>query len=185
VVGTPGGRPPYLVNEGTDRIWGAELSARFQPSERTFGYVAYTLSRSERRSGDESWRLFDRDQTHVLSAVASQRLGAGWELGARFRYVTGSPTTPVVAAVYDARVGQYRPVYGPLNSERQAAFHQLDVRVEKQWKVSDLDLAVYLEVLNAYNARNPEGTRYSYDYSQQETVSGLPVLPNLGVRGEL
>jgi hypothetical protein len=185
VTGTPGGRPPYLVNDGADRVWGAELSLQLQPSERTFGYLAYTLSRAERRDGNSAFRLFDVDQTHVLSAVASQRLGAGWELGARFRYVTGNPTTPVVSAVYDARVDQYRPVYGPLNSEREAAFHQLDLRVEKQWQVSDLTLAVYLEVLNAYNARNAEGARYSYDYSKRETLSGLPVLPNLGVRGEL
>jgi TonB family protein len=185
VTGTPGGRPPFLVNDGADRILGAELSLQLQPSTRTFGYLAYTLSRAERRAGDTAFRLFDADQTHVLSAVASQRLGAGWELGARFRYVTGNPTTPVVSAVYDARVDQYRPVYGPLNSEREAAFHQLDLRVEKRWQVSDLTLAVYLEVLNAYNAQNAEGARYSYDYSKRETVSGLPILPNLGVRGEL
>lgn len=185
VVGTPGGVPPYLINDGSGRIVGAELSAGVRPTPRTFGYVAYTLSRSERRNGNEDWRVFDNDQTHVLSAVASQKLGAGWELGARFRYVTGNPRTPVVAAVYDARIDQYRPVYGAVNSEREEAFHQLDVRVEKQWHISELTLAVYLEVMNAYNQQNPEGTRFSYDYSERETVSGMPILPNLGVRGEL
>jgi hypothetical protein len=99
--------------------------------------------------------------------------------------VTGNPTTPVVAAVYDARVGAYRPIYGELNSEREPAFHQLDLRVEKQWTISDAKLAVYLELMNATNRQNPAGVRYSYDYSKRETVSGLPILPNLGVRGEL
>ena len=99
--------------------------------------------------------------------------------------MSGDPTTPVTGAVYDARVGEYRPSYGAQNSQRRPAFHQLDVRVEKEWKISPLSLAVYLELLNAYNAKNQEGTRYSYDYSKSEGVSGLPLLPNLGIRGEL
>jgi outer membrane receptor protein involved in Fe transport len=186
VVPTEGGRAPHLVNDGRGRIYGAEIGASLRPSPRTFAYLAYTLSRSERQDRNAAWRLFDDDQTHVLSAVFSQRFGAGWQAGARFRLISGRPFTPVLSAVYDARVDLYRPVYAPINSEREATFHQLDVRVEKQWRItSDFKLAAYLEVLNAYNASNPEGVRYSYDYSKRETVSGLPILPNLGVRGEL
>ncbi|HMJ15188.1 MAG TPA: TonB-dependent receptor [Polyangiaceae bacterium] len=185
VVGTEGGRPPYLVNDGEGRIAGAELSLGLRPGPGTFGYFAYTLSRSERRDRSGPWLLWNNDQTHVLSAVAAQQLGRGWEIGARFRYVTGNPETPVNGAVYDAGIDQYRPIYGRFNSERQDAFHQLDVRVEKRWKISELTLAAYLEVINAYNAQNPVGTSYSYDYSKKETEAGLPIVPNLGLRGEL
>jgi hypothetical protein len=185
VVGVPGLAPPYLVNDGEGRVFGAELSLNLRPSPRTFAYAAYTVSRSERRNGGAPWTLFENDQTHVISASASQRLGAGWEVGARFRFATGNPMTPVIAAVYDPRLDQYRPVYGADKSERERTFHQLDVRVEKQWKISDLTLAAYLELINAYNAQNQEGTRYSYDYSRNEALSGLPILPNLGFRGEL
>ncbi len=185
VVGTPGGRPPYLENEGAGRILGVEVSASVRPSAGTFGYLAYTLSRSERRDRNGDWYLFDADHTHVVSAVLSQSLGKGWEVGARFRFVSGAPKTPIVAAVYDANLDLYRPVYAAVNSEREPAFHQLDLRIEKAWHISDLTLAAYLEVLNAYNAKNPQGTRYSYDYSKQERVNGLPILPNIGVRGEL
>ena len=185
VVGTPGNVAPHFVNGGSGRIFGAEASLELRPSARTFAYAAYSISRSERRAPEGRWRLFDHDQTHVLSAVASQDLGAGWSLGGRFRLVSGDPTTPVTGAVYDARVDQYRPTYGAQNSERRPAFHQLDVRVEKEWRLAPLKLAAYVEVLNAYNAKNQEGTRYSYDYSRSEGVSGLPILPNIGLRGEL
>lgn len=185
VVGVQGLQPPYLVNDGEGRVVGGELSLSVRPSPRTFGYLAYTLSRSERRNAGGPWTLFENDQSHVISASASQRLGAGWEVGARFRLATGNPMTPVIAAVYDPRLDQYRPVYGEQNSERESTFHQLDLRVEKQWKISDLTLAAYLELLNAYNAQNQDGTRYSYDYSRNEALTGLPILPNLGFRGEL
>jgi hypothetical protein len=185
VVGTEGGVPPHFVNDGRGRIYGAELSVSVRPSPATFGYLAYTLSRSERQDRNEPWRLFDHDQTHVLSAVFAQDLGARWEVGARFRLVSGNPTTPVIGAVYDARIDQYRAVYGPVNSEREPLFHQLDLRVEKSWRVSDLTITAFLELINAYAAEHVEGTRYSFDYSESEPVTGLPIFPNFGVRGEL
>jgi TonB family protein len=185
IVSTEGNRPPRLVNEGEGRIVGGELSAEIMPQPGTFGYVAYTLSRSERRDLDGRWRLFDQDQTHILTLAVGHELGAGWEVGARFRLVTGNPVTPVVGSVYDARSGVYVPVYGDVNSERDPTFHQLDVRVEKQFRIGQGSLAVYLDLQNAYNSENQEGVRYSYDYREQEAVSGLPILPNLGLRGEL
>ncbi|HEX6276666.1 MAG TPA: TonB-dependent receptor [Polyangiaceae bacterium] len=185
VVSTPTGGPPRYVNDGEGRIVGGELSAEFNPEAGTFGYLGYTLSRSERRDLDGEWRPFDQDQTHILSLAAGHELGAGWNVGARFRYVTGNPTTPVVGSVYDARNGVYVPLYGAVNSERNPAFHQLDVRVEKRFRVGPGSIALYLDLQNAYNATNQEGIRYSYDYRQQEPISGLPILPNLGVRGEL
>ena len=60
-----------------------------------FGWITYSLIRSERRDHPGSdWRLFDYDQTHVLAVLASYELGHGLEVGARFRYTTGLPRTP-------------------------------------------------------------------------------------------
>jgi hypothetical protein len=44
---------------------------------------------------------------------------------------------------------------------------------------------LFLEVLNVYNQGNQEGVTYNYDYRQSQIVSGLPIVPNLGIRGEL
>jgi hypothetical protein len=185
VVGTVGGAAPHFINDGRGRIYGAEMSARARLGTDTFGYLAYTLSRSERQDRDDPWRLFDQDQTHVLSALISQKLGRGWTAGARFRYVTGNPRTDVIGAVYDANGDAYFPRYGAIDAAQNPPFHQLDVRIEKTWQMTPLALSVYLELENAYNRQNPEGLRYSYDYSQSEVVSGLPLVPNFGVRGEL
>jgi TonB family protein len=186
VVGTPEREEPHYLNTGGGRIYGGEVSGELRTRSKGSYYLAYTLSRSERRQNDESdYRLFDRDQTHVLSLVGSQGLGKGWEVGARFRYVSGNPTTPITGSVYDARTGVYIPTYGAVNSDRNPAFHQLDLRVEKSWKAGPVTLAAYLELQNAYNSKNQEGYRYSYDYSKRESVSGLPLFPNLGLRGEL
>ena len=185
VVGTADGGPPVFENDGTGRIYGAEFSAELRPDDRTFAFFAYTLSRSERSDHGGPYRLFDHDQTHILSVVGSRKLGRGWELGARFRLVSGEPTTPVTGSVFDTRSGVYLPIYGATNSVRDPLFHQLDIRLEKAWKFGAFTLAPYLDVQNVYNAKNPEGRGYNYDYTAREDVSGLSFFPNLGVRGEL
>ena len=186
VVGTRGGAPPAYVNGGTGNAYGAELLVNADIADRYRAFASYTLSRSTRRDGrGEPTRLFDRDQTHNLSLGASFDLGHGWQTGARFRYVTGNPYSPVQGATYDASSDTYRPLYRGLNRARNTAFHQLDLRLEKLWRAGPVGLTTYLEVMNVYNAKNEEGRRYSFDYQESASVLGMPLFPNLGVRGEL
>jgi hypothetical protein len=70
-------------------------------------------------------------------------------------------------------------------SARLPAFHQLDVRLDKQWDFDAWKLMLYVELRNAYNRENAEAITYNYDYSRNKPVSGLPLLPVLGIRGEL
>jgi hypothetical protein len=185
VLATPNREAPFYTNDGAGRIYGGELSVEARWPYDGFGYLAYTLSRSERRELDGRYRLFDADQTHILSLTSSQGLGKGWEVGLRFRLISGNPMTPITGSVYDARTGLYVPTFGATNTARNPAFHQLDLRVEKSFQLGRLTLAAYADVQNVYNAKNQEGIRYSYDYRESEVVTGLPLFPSIGLRGEL
>lgn len=185
IVGTEGGAPPGLVNDGRGRALGLEVLFDVRLSEKTQAFLAYTLQRSERQDREDPWRLFDYDQTHNVSLTANYDFGKGWLAGARFRYVSGNPMTEVEGAVYDASTDTYRALFGEVNGGRDPAFHQLDVRVEKLWELGPVGLTTFLEVLNAYNAKNQSGRSYSYDYSQSEGAIGMPIFPNIGIRGEL
>ena len=193
VIADPDGRAPFFINGGIGRIYGAEFAAHIRPTEgkgegerRYFGYLSYTLSRSERRdSPDEPWRLFDFDQTHILTASFVYRFPRNWEIGGTFRLVSGNPDTPVVGSVYDALNDIYVPIDGPLNSLRNPLFHRFDLRIEKQWIFNPWKLALFLDIQNLYNRRNQEGILYNFDFSQQTIFSGLPLIPSLGLRGEL
>jgi hypothetical protein len=141
--------------------------------------------RSERIDADaSSYRLFDLDQTHNLTLVAQYRLSQTWEIGARFRFVTGSPQTPYVDATYDSDADTYVPVAGAINSKRLGDFHQLDLRVDKHWIFDTWRLTTYLDIQNVYNRVNPEETSYNYIYTQTKSQGGLPIIPSFGVRGE-
>jgi TonB family protein len=175
---------PLLVNGGKGRIYGLELLAKLNPTGRAFGFVSYTLSRSERNDYGLAWRLFDFDQTHILTTMGGTRFGRGWDVGATFRLVSGNPRTPIVGSVYDANADFYNPVYGAVNSARDPLFHQASVRIEKGWQFKAWRLASYLDVQNFYNHRSQEGLQYSYNYARSKPVQGLPILPSLGLRGE-
>ena len=185
VVQTEDGLDPVFTNDGTGRIYGMELSGRVEPRRRPyFGFLSYTLSRSERDDRDDPTRLFDFDQTHVLNLAVGYRLGRGWELSGTFRLASGNPSTPVLRGIYDADNDVYIPVLGTQNSVRDSYFHRLDVRAEKTWKFRLWSLAFYLDIQNVYNRMNQEGLQFNYDFTEVETVSGLPIIPSLGLRGE-
>jgi len=171
-------------NDGRGRVFGAELLVRHQLANNFFGWISYTLSRSERRDGtDEDFRLFSWDQTHILTLIGSYQLPKGWSIGARFRYVTGNPQTPLLGGIYDSDADAYIRIAGPARSERLEAFHQLDIRVDKIINFDSWDLNFYLDIQNVYNHGNPEGLNYNFDYSESQTITGLPIIPSLGVRG--
>lgn len=170
------------VNRGTGRSYGFEYVIKGK-TDRFFGWLAYSYSRSTRVDGPGmDRRLFDFDQTHNLIAVGSWKLGA-WELGGRWQYITGQPLTPVVGSIYLADANAFVPVYGPLNSSRIEDGHSLDVRIDRAWKWKTWSLSAYLDVTNVYAHARVLGYNYNYDFSQRAATTELPFLPALGVRG--
>jgi hypothetical protein len=172
-------------NLGTGYVVGSEVLLKYKPDAKFFGWVAYTLSRSIRREGpDDPQRLFQYDQTHILTVLGSYRLGRGWEFGARFRLVTGNLDTPITGGLYNANSGSYTQVSGSPFSQRLPPFNQLDLRVDKKWVGRYGTFSMYLDVQNVYYAQNVEGYAYNYNFSQKSKVTGLPIIPSIGVRGE-
>jgi len=183
----PSPTPPVaeaLVQNEVGQAYGGQFLLRQQITKGFFGWLTYTLSKSERRDhpGDP-WRLFDYDQPNVFSALGSYELGSGWEVGVRFRYATGYPRSPVTGAFYDAKGNLYNPLFGPQNSIRIPAFYSLDALASKTWALSASSrLMLFLDVQNITYANNPEEIVYNYDYTQKGYISGLPILAILGVR---
>jgi hypothetical protein len=171
-----------LVQEGVGASYGGQLLVRLRGWRGLSGWVSYTIGRSERQDHPTgATRLFDYDQTHVLAAVASYGWKR-WTFGARFRYATGMPRTPVVGAYYDARHDRYDPLFGPQNSSRLPDFYQLDLRVDRRFELGRATLDLSLDVENVTYHQNAEEIVYSEDYSRRGYITGLPTLAILGAR---
>ncbi|HVZ75075.1 MAG TPA: TonB family protein [Polyangia bacterium] len=190
----------HFASSGKGRAYGLELLLRHEITEHFYGWLAYTLSRSEtagnlvegvpmggntgmeRNGADMSWHPSQYDQTHNLSLVGSYNWRA-WTFGVRYRLVTGAPTTPVAGSFYDADFNGYTRENGATGSARGPTFSQLDARVERVWTFEAWTFGAYLDVQNVLNSNNPEGTIYDYRFQQSAPLRGLPILPVVGLRG--
>jgi hypothetical protein len=185
-------------NRGLGYVVGGEFLLKYKPDEDFFGWVAYTLSRSARQRGPgEEEYLVSFDQTHILTVLGSYQLGGGWEFGARFRLVSGNLIDPAVCnpaeptcdpsrvnGLFFAPTGTYVPIPLGNNTERLPLYHTLDLRVDKRWRFASWQLSAYLDVQNAYNNQNVEGVGYNFNYTARQNVTGLPILPSIGVRAD-
>ncbi len=172
-------------NGGLGKVVGGEFMLRWSPHLNFMGWIAYTLSKSTRQDRpEEDWYTFEFDQTHILDVVASYEFPYHITLGARFRLVTGNPSTSMLGAMFDVDSPLYMPMSGEYMGVRVPPFHQLDIRIDKEFIFRKWRLTAYLEIMNVYNRANPETIIYNFDYTEQDYVNGLPFIPNMGVRAE-
>jgi len=175
-----------LAPIGSGRSYGMQAMLRRELAKGFMGWVSYSLVRSERRGAPSlAYRPSDYDQSHVLTALASYDLGRGFEVGARVRFATGFPRTPVAYALADTRSDRFEPVFGPKNRERLPAFFQVDLRISKRFTLPAGELETYVEVLNVTNQQNAEELVYTRDYRTKGVLTGLPILPLFGLRWNL
>lgn len=180
---SPSAPPPVFESSGEGRSIGAELLLRRQLTKGLFGWIAYTLSRSERTpvAGEPS-QLFAFDQTHVLTLVLSYRTESDWTFGVRLRYASGNPYAPLEERVFIAERGEFAPIFAREPTERLPGFFQADVRIDKEWVFQDVIATAFVDVQNVTNRSNAEGYQYSFDYRERLPVNSLPILPTAGVR---
>jgi hypothetical protein len=175
-----------LLDDGAGRSYGVQVMVRRRPWHGFSGWIAYTISRSERRDPNgSSYHLSDEDEPMVLTVAANQSIER-FTVGARFRFARGLPRTPVTGALYDEKDDAFQPIFGAQNSIRLPDFWQLDLRVDRRFPLGESgELTLYVEALNVTNRGN--GEEYSYDrgYSKRGVITGLPFLGVFGARLEL
>ncbi len=202
VVGNEGVIP---VSKGNS--WGVELYYREKLSRVFDVTVSYTWVRSsfEDKHGDfipSAW-----DNRNIVNITALASLKKNWDIGIKWRFVGGAPYTPYDEArsslieAWNA-TGQGYIDYNLYNTERLKVFHQLDLRVDKQYFFKKWSLNLYLDIQNVYNFKaqqpdvlvqvrdangqpviNPQDpTRYELKYLPSESGT---LLPTVGIIVEL
>ena len=175
---------PILDNTGIGRSFGLELLLRREVTANLYGSLAYTLSRSQViRKPTEQWRASQFDQPHLFTLIAGWRPSPGWDLSTRYRLTSGNPTTPTVGSVFDSDSGSYVASLGNFGDSRLPVFSQLDGRAQYTWTYTLWQLSLYLDVQNVLNTKNEEIHLTDYRFREQGSVSGLPILPTLGIKG--
>ena len=170
----------HLANTGNGTTYGA-YALFGQHRGHWIGQLAVRLEHDERQDAPRGVvRPFEYSQPIRLEARLVRFVGP-WSFGARWELRQGLPYAQVVGSDYDSDRDVYTPFFGDLYGERLPWQHQLDVRIDRAWR----RIAVFLDVANVYDHRDTIGWAYNFDFTQRRAVQGSPILPTLGVRGQL
>nr|MBA2403136.1 TonB-dependent receptor plug domain-containing protein [Bdellovibrionales bacterium] len=169
-------------NDGSGTIVGGEVQAKYRKNEWS-SQVVYTYLKSRRHIPGYGTRPSEFDQTHNLNLIGTYNKER-WTFSGRFRFVSGMPYTPVNGATFDSDNDVYIPNAGSIYSQRFDSFKQFDIRIDRKYIYEKWILTAYLDIQNVTNSPNSQNIEYSYDYSENKKVRGLPILPTFGIKGE-
>lgn len=145
-----------VTSTGTGRSYGVEVYLRDRIMDRFNVILSYTYVRSEFRDFKDKFIPSSWDNRHLVNLTISREFKKNWNIGARWRFVGGAPFTPwdinrsSLIAAWDVRQQGYLD-YGKFNTLRTGNFHQLDMRVDKQYFFDKWSLNIYVDVQNLYN----------------------------------
>ncbi len=157
--GVVGNEPVTPTAEG--RAYGTEVYYRNQDLLNWNVILSYTLVRSEFTDYRQEYVSSAWDNRHIVNLTGLRRLPRNWEIGFKWRYTGGAPFTPYDLGkssrveAWDVNRRGYLD-YSRFNTERLSGFHQLDVRVDKQFFLSNFSLMLYLDVQNVYNFQSDQ-----------------------------
>ncbi len=146
-----------VASNAEGRAYGIEFLAQQRLFNNFYGIAAVTLVRSEfTNPNTEGFIPSSWDNKFIVSLTAGKRFGNNWEIGARWRFLGGTPYTPfneaesALISNWDLR-GQPIFDYTQINAIRLPAFHQLDLRLDKKYFFKNWNFNWYVDIQNAYN----------------------------------
>jgi hypothetical protein len=145
-----------LNSTSNGRAYGVELLGRFKEFRKINLVLSYTYVRSEFRGLNSEMIPSSWDNKHLFNLTATRKFNHNWDLGLKWRFVGGAPYTP-----YDYEKSSYKLAwdlqgqgyldYSSFNTLRLNSFHQLDIRIDKQYFFDKWSLMLYADVQNVYN----------------------------------
>ncbi|MEO7795899.1 MAG: TonB-dependent receptor [Thermoanaerobaculia bacterium] len=167
---------------------GVEAVVRGSLGSRTEWWIVYSYAKStDEIEGRRTSR--QTDQPQALAVNLNLAPGSNWNVHFAWRYHTGWPTTPVTATtVEDDGELEVVPVLGDLNSERLPAYHRLDLRASRSWRLRGGVLEFFIDVQNLYDRNNVAG----FDLGIDEEGLGITlpeehwpgIFPSVGISFE-
>ncbi|HEY9122733.1 MAG TPA: TonB-dependent receptor [Bacteroidales bacterium] len=172
--GTYGDEP--VTSTGVGRAYGAELLYQNRDLMGANVMLSYTLVRSEFKTAYGGYSPSAWDNKHLLNILVAYEFRNNWTVGSKFRLVGGAPYTPVdiqrssLVEAWDVNNQAYLD-YSRFNSLRLKAFHQMDIRVDKEFFFNRWSLTAYMDIQNVYNFKSDSPPTYLVDRS-------VPIIPN-------
>jgi outer membrane receptor protein involved in Fe transport len=172
------------INDGKGYAFGTEYMLRFYPFDFWHGWISLSLGKSVRQR-KEGWRKhpFPLDRPILISVHNYYRLPKQYEIGLKYRYMSGLPYTSVEEKDDQIEIGafnnrRYAPYHRfdlrAFNNRRYAPYHRFDLRFSRGFSIKDAKGHFYIEIWNSMNAPN----LFSLDNKSKEMITLSTNLPS-------
>jgi hypothetical protein len=188
------------IDNGKGRMYGLEVLLRQQQSKRFFGWISYSLARSEKWDYEENrWAIYEKDMTHNLQFIGSWKIPWKMEFGVLARFTTGFPTTPIYGVdYYGVEDLRNKSLVGNKNSDRMTPYFSFNIRLERKFVYDKWIFTSYLEGINVahilkwikdknnqplYQPVENGDYEWNYDYTEKRVTTDI-FRPSIGLKAE-
>ncbi|GAB4019846.1 TonB-dependent receptor [Spirosoma migulaei] len=145
-------------SQAVGKAYGLELLIHQKLWKGYYGILAYTFLHSMYKSSTAAnyipsiW-----DYRHTLSITGGRRFANSWEVGVKFKFLTGSPYTPINQSLSSLiPVFNVNPIgytdFTKINSQRFNVYSAFDLRVEKTVIIKRFNVSAYVDIQNLFNS---------------------------------
>ncbi len=155
------------IGKGTS--YGLEMMV--QKHGKTGGWISYTLSQANRHFDDFNLGkryAFQYDRRHAVNLFLYHQFNKNWQMSASWIFGTGNPKVLLIDSFAGDGLTPF-PEFPELennnnkNSERNNAYHRLDIGLTYQLKKKKLHHIFKIGAYNVYNKANPAFYNIGFD----------------------
>ncbi|BBN80162.1 hypothetical protein PA25_01470 [Pseudoalteromonas sp. A25] len=180
-----------LIIATKGEVTGIELSIAQTINNQWRWHANYSWSDAQEtidsKQVQRSW-----NQTHTLNAGINYLFNNGWNVNLTSQYHSGWPTTGEYGTLQKSINGEQKIIrhLAARNQQNLADYLRFDLRLSKQYQLTQSQLQVFFEISNLLNRKNQccvEASKYRLNENskiivEQEYGHWLPMIPSFGVR---
>ncbi|MFT4030938.1 MAG: carboxypeptidase-like regulatory domain-containing protein [Siphonobacter sp.] len=145
-------------SQAVGKAYGIELLIHQKLWKGYYGILSYTFLHSMYKSiSAANYIPSVWDYRHTFSLTGGKRFANSWEVGMKYKFLTGSPYTPINQAlsslipVFNVNPIGY-PDFAKINSQRFNIYSAFDLRVEKTFIIKRFNVSTYIDIQNLFNS---------------------------------
>jgi outer membrane receptor for ferrienterochelin and colicin len=145
---------------------GLEFFLKYDTGGKISWWLSYALAKATDNVEDLTFDglLIERtgevprlnDQRHTIYADVNYRPNKKWTLNLSWQYYIGWPRTDYTYRYQTLENGDYHfyPVHGTFNNSIYPAYHRMDIRANRLFRLKNSELSAFVHVINLYNRKN-------------------------------
>lgn len=179
-----------LSNNASGRSYGVEvfIQKKLTADSPVYGLLSVTFNRTEFIAADGVYRAGRFDTPFIGTLALGWRPNDYWEISGKTRTSVGLPITPFITTAERAAETGFpigTPDFALYNQGgRFPFFYAIDLRVDRRWFFSGLQLITYIDVQNVTGNQAVSNYQYNPRTGRVETQTSIGVLPSIGINVE-